>query len=147
MWKTIKSLQEVEKSWDKMELKFSLVSLFTVILGPRTEAWPEDCSASSKSNDLKTTAKLYAHRCYLKVNLIWKEPGFRILFPSSTQRKHLVTVIQSSRKYNLKRLEIICNLGQVNILFSGYSNSNSRSHKHDSGSNSAVTHCGPAVLR
>ena len=37
------------------------------LLGPRTEAWPEDCSAASKSNDLKTSALLYAHRCYLKV--------------------------------------------------------------------------------
>ena len=53
-----------------MGLKFSLVSLFTIILGPRTEAWPEDCSASSKSNDLKTSALLYAHRCYLKVRRI-----------------------------------------------------------------------------
>ena len=76
-----------------MELKFSLVSIFTVILGPRTEAWPEDCSASSKSNDLKTTAKLYAHRCYLKVNSILKEAGFRILFHHQLKGKHLVAVI------------------------------------------------------
>ena len=30
------------------------------------DGWHTDCS-SSKSNDLKTSALLYAHRCYLKV--------------------------------------------------------------------------------
>ena len=54
-----------------MGLKFGgMVSLLTTIfVGPRTEAWTEnDCSSSSKSNDLKTSALLYAHRCYLKVD-------------------------------------------------------------------------------
>ena len=50
-------------------LRASLVSVFTLVLGPRTEAWPEGCSASTKSNDLKTSALLFAHRCYLKVKL------------------------------------------------------------------------------
>ena len=31
------------------------------------DGWQTDCS-TSKSNDLKTSALLYAHRCYLKVN-------------------------------------------------------------------------------
>ena len=56
----------------KMGLNFlgggALLPLLTLVIGPRTEAWSDsDCSSSSKSNDLKTSALLYAHRCYLKV--------------------------------------------------------------------------------
>ena len=131
-----------------MELKFSLVSLFMVILGPRTEAWPEDCSASSKSNDLKTTAKLYAHRCYLKVNLILKGAGFRLLFHHQLKRKASCCVYLKFTQIQFEKAEdYLQSWPSQYSLFSGYSNSNSRSHKHDSGSNSAVTHCGPAVLR
>ena len=72
-------------------LRASLVWVFTLVLGPRTEAWPEGCSASTKSNDLKTSALFFAHRCYLKVKLALdfcisfsRSRGLWIIFSSIT---------------------------------------------------------------
>ena len=47
---------------------FLVVLLLVCPLGPLglADGWQSDCS-SSRSNDLKTSALLYAHRCYLKV--------------------------------------------------------------------------------
>ena len=82
-------------------LKASLVSVFTLVLGPRTEAWPEGCSASTKSNDLKTSALLFAHRCYLKVKLAL---DFCISFSRVVDCGYYLEALQFEKE------AIICNL-------------------------------------
>ena len=103
----------------KMGLKFSLFSLFTIILGPRTEAWPEDCSASSKSNDLKTSALLYAHRCYLKVGEIvfhLKCPKLQML-AMLINIQHFYEVEVYVNELQFEKEKIICNLKKSIYLF------------------------------
>lgn len=84
-WKIENHQKQIDVQWtanSKMGLKFGgMVSLLTIFVGPRTEAWTEnDCSSSSKSNDLKTSALLYAHRCYLKVSCTFLMPCERDIF-------------------------------------------------------------------
>ena len=79
---------------------------------PRTEAWPEGCSASTKSNDLKTSALLFAHRCYLKVKLALdfcisfsRSRGLWIIFSSITIWKGS-DYLQSLAQYSFQDIPI-----------------------------------------
>ena len=52
----------------RVMMVLNLMALLLCPLAPLglADGWQSDCS-SGKSNDLKTSALLYAHRCYLKV--------------------------------------------------------------------------------
>ena len=86
----------------KMGLNFlgggALLPLLTLVIGPRTEAWSDsDCSSSSKSNDLKTSALLYAHRCYLKV----KRKFYFEIRTKLLHHLHLSAILLLNHKNNL----------------------------------------------